>query len=362
MIPLPTLTDPEYKRPEKYSAFDNYVLSMLRDKRDLPFVYLTLKITFIMVPLGILLYLPFVTGWIWWVISAAYFIVNNLVFKGPFGLMFHCTSHRPLYKSKHTILNQYLTWFICPFFGQTPETYFSHHIGMHHLENNLEEDESSTMMYQRDNFKDYMMYFGKFFFRGLLDLIKYFDIRKLFKFRNKVILGEASFIIFCVLMSVFVDFSATFMVFMLPFLMSRIVMMLGNFGQHAFVDFDDPGNCYKNSTTCINSKYNHKCWNDGYHISHHLKPNMHWTEHPQHLRDHADDYAKNKALVFEKLDFLRIWWYLMHKDYETLADHLVNINGMFASREEAIALMKSRTRKMPARGITATSLRKTQAA
>ena len=36
---------------------------------------------------------------------------------------------------------------------------------------------------------------------------------------------------------------------------------------------------------------------------------------------------------------------------------LVNINGMFSSREEAIALLKSRTQKMPKRGITSASLR-----
>ena len=56
--------------------------------------------------------------------------------------------------------------------------------------------------------------------------------------------------------------------------------MMGNWTQHAFVDGEDPGNAYKNSITCINVKYNKKCWNDGYHISHHIRPAMHWTEHP----------------------------------------------------------------------------------
>ncbi len=78
----------------------------------------------------------------------------------------------------------------------------------------------------------------------------------------------------------FVNFPATLVVFILPFVISRIIMMVGNWAQHAFIDAGDPSNHYKNSITCINTKYNHKCWNDGYHISHHVKPNMHWTEHP----------------------------------------------------------------------------------
>jgi len=36
----------------------------------------------------------------------------------------------------------------------------------------------------------------------------------------------------------------------------------------------------------------------------------------------------------------------MTKNYDKLADHLVNIENTFSSREEAIALMKERTKKI----------------
>ncbi len=120
---------------------------------------------------------------------------------------------------------------------------------------------------------------------------------------------------------------------------------MGNFAQHAFVDPGDPANPYKNSITCINVKYNHKCWNDGYHISHHIKPHMHWTEHPKYFKKTIDQYVDNKAIVFDGIDFLPTFYYLMTKNYDKLADHLVNIDGMYASREEAIAHLKYRTRK-----------------
>ena len=35
---------------------------------------------------------------------------------------------------------------------------------MHHVENNLPDDLSSTMRYQRDSFLHFLVYFGRFFF------------------------------------------------------------------------------------------------------------------------------------------------------------------------------------------------------
>lgn len=356
MRTLSTITDPVFIKPEAYSAFDRFWLRLIRDERDLPFVHLTLRITFVLVPLAVLMYLPFVTGWVWWAVAAAYFYFNNFVFKGPFGLMLHCTSHRKWFKQKYEWMNMYLPWFVGLFFGQTPETYYSHHIGMHHPENNLEDDESSTMNFQRDSFAGFMRYFLNFFFTGLLTLIQYLTFRKRFELRKKAIRGEAFFILMCVGLCL-VNWPATVMVFILPFFLSRFIMMLGNWAQHAFVDRDEPGNCYKNSITCINTSYNHKCWNDGYHISHHLKPAMHWTLHPEHFLENRKEYSRNRALVFDGIHFLHVWWYLMWNNYEKLAAHIVNLDGEFASDQDAIDLMKQRTLRIPPRGITARSLR-----
>ena len=58
-----------------------------------------------------------------------------------------------------------------------------------------------------------------------------------------------------------------------------------------------------------------------------------------------DEYVENKALVFEDLDFLGVWAKIMKKDYEKLADHVVNLGGMWESREEVIQVMKDRTKR-----------------
>src|SRR5690349_2150834 len=134
------ITDPVFVRPERESRADRFFKRFIRDERDLPFVYLTIHISLVLLPLAILLYLPFIEGWIWGIIAVAYQFFNNFVFKGPFGLMLHCTSHRAFFKKEYNILNRYLPWVIGPLFGQTPETYYTHHIGMHHPENNMPED------------------------------------------------------------------------------------------------------------------------------------------------------------------------------------------------------------------------------
>jgi hypothetical protein len=73
---------------------------------------------------------------------------------------------------------------------------------------------------------------------------------------------------------------------------------------------------------------------------------LHWTEHPNHLLDNRATYAKHQAMVFEGIEFGGVWFNLMRKNYDKLADHLVNIDGAFSSREEAIAVMKKRTSKI----------------
>lgn len=329
--------------PQPMNALDRFWVSLLKDPRDLPLIHLTLRITLTLVPLTVLLFLTH--GWVWWLVFVAHFYLNHLYFKGPFGLMLHCAIHRPLFKKEYETLNNYLPWFLAPFFGHTPETYRAHHIGMHHAENNMEDDHSSTMGYQRDNMRDFGKYVGRFLLFGVLDMYRYHRAKKRKFFMSRILAGEIAFYSM-VLILCFVNFTATFFAFIFPLIVFRVVAMLGNWTQHSFVDPEDPSNHYKNSSTCINHKYNHKCWNDGYHISHHILPHLHWTEHPHHLQKFQHEYAENKALIFEDLDFLRIFLLLMRKKYAALADHVVNINGTFASKEEIIELMKSRTQKI----------------
>lgn len=344
MKSLGTITDPVFES-QTYSKLDRFFLRYIRDERDLPFIYLTLRISFTIIPLAVLLYLPFVTGWVWFIIAGAYLILNNFIFKGTFGLMLHCTSHRPFFKKKYGFMNHYLPWVVAPFFGHSPETYYSHHIGMHHPENNMEDDESSTMPYQRDSLSAFAHYFLVFLFSGMFHLASYFIRKKRKRLMYKTVRGELLFVLFCVGMS-FIHWPATLVVFIIPFLMFRLIAMMGNWGQHSFIDPQEPDNHFKNSITCINAKFNHQCWNDGYHISHHQRPTMHWTEHPVFFRKTLNQYVENNAIVFEGINFLHVFVWLMAKRYDLLAKHFVNLGNRFETDEEVIAFLKYRTQKI----------------
>ncbi len=352
MKPYGPITDPQFASKSNYQNWEKLALKFILDERDLPFVPLILRISIFMIPAGLALFIPGLPSWLWWSFALIYLYLNNLYFKGPFGLMMHCTSHRKFVRKEYGWMNYYIPWFLAPFFGHTPETYYAHHIGMHHAENNLDEDISSTMEYKRDSFRDFMRYFANFFFRGIFQLVGYHQGKKTWPFFvPRIILGELSFYVLCIGLS-FVNFPATLVVFIIPFLIFRFITMMGNWAQHSFVDPDDPTNLYRSSITCINVKYNHKCWNDGYHISHHLRPGMHWTLHPQHFQDNLETYRSNDALVFDGLDFLQVFVLLMRKRYDTLAQHVVDL-GNYQSEEEVIDMLKKRTRYIPFRTLSA---------
>jgi hypothetical protein len=345
MKALAASTDPVYLRPASLSWLDKRLSYYLQDERDLPFAYLMLKITATMLPLAVLLFVPALRGAWWWATFGLLFFFSNARYKGPFGLMLHCTSHRMLFKKKHGWLNHYIPWVLGPLFGQTPESYFVHHMGMHHPENNLPDDESSTMFYQRDSVRGFLRYLGDFLFLGVAKLAGYFTQRNKTTLRYRLLRGEILYGGLTLALAI-VNLPATLAVFVVPFLLSRVIMMLGNWAQHAFIDAEAPENCYRNSVTCINTNYNHKCWNDGYHISHHLKPALHWTDHPHHFRQNLAQYASNDAIVFDGIHFLHIFFYLMAKRYDLLARHFVLLDGTARTEAEVVGLLRSRTRRI----------------
>lgn len=340
MKPLPAITDPTHQEKNEH-AFDRFFLKYIKDERDLPFVFLIMKIMLLVVPLALALF--FVEGTTWWMLGGL-FLVFQLYFMGPFTLMLHNTSHNVFFNIQYKWGNRLIPWILCPFMGQSPDTYFCHHIGMHHAENNMEHDDSSTMPYQRDSFRDFLKYYFGFLFSGIIRLVQYFRFRQKPKFEKKVLTGEITFLLAVVFLMV-INWQTTLLVFVFPLILVRFLMMSGNWAQHAFIDPVQPDDHYKNSITCINTSYNSRCFNDGYHIGHHLRPRLHWTEMPNDFLKNVKKYAENKALVFEGIDYHMIWTMLMLKRYDKLASHVVNIGGMYQSEEEIKEILKKRVGK-----------------
>jgi len=339
------INDPVYVPKSQHNAFERFVLRFINDPRDLPFIYLCLKICLITVPMAAFLYWP---GMFRWWMAPIYLAVNLGVFMGPLILMLHNTSHRRLFKHKYKALNNFIPWCMGPFFGETPESYFAHHIGMHHAENNLEPDLSSTMRYDRSRFDHFMLYFLRFFFAGIPELSVYLVRKNRAQLMRRFLMGEFAFYLL-VAGLMFVNWQATLVVFVFPFCFTRFMMMAGNWAQHAFIDPTAPGNAYRNSITCINTPYNKQCFNDGYHIGHHVRPMLHWTDMPGDFQKNIAKYRAEGSVVFQKIDYFMIWFYLMLGRFDWLAKHYVDLNpDQPMTREQIMAHLRARTRPVAA--------------
>ncbi len=338
-----TLSDPTFAPKAERSDLERFVLKLINDERDLPFIWLSLQMTAVLVPASLVLFWPGVFRW--WMAPIYWALLFGLFFD-RFILMLHNTSHRRLFKRKYKVLNNYIPWVLGPFCGESPETFYTHHVTMHHAEGNLVADLSSTMRFQRDSIIDFLRYFGRFFFFAIFEMTIYQMKKNRWPIIRRMLVGELSFYAMCIALALF-NFEATFVVFIVPFLLCRFLMMAGNWGQHAFVDADDPGNSYRNSMSCINARYNRRCFNDGYHIGHHVVANRHWTEMPEDFERDRANYVKNDAIVFEGLDNFSVWGLLMLKRYDTLARHFVELRPEPRAHEEIVALLKSRTQRIP---------------
>jgi fatty acid desaturase len=279
-----------------------------------------------------------------WYFAPVYWVALVFGLLDRFTLMLHCTSHRQLFKPKYRALNYVIPWVIGPFFGQTPDTYFAHHMGMHHNEGNMPEDLSSTLRFQRDRFGHWLMYWGRFMTVGLPDLCRYMLRKNRSRLFRRIVVGEGAYWSTVAVLGYF-NLGATVAVFLAPLVVIRSLMMMGNWGQHAFVASADPDNDYHSSITCINSRYNRRCFNDGYHIGHHLSARAHWTELPVEFDDNQVEYGRQDAIVFEGIDFFMVWLFLMTGSWSRLARAFVQLPGAPRRNEaEIIAFLKSRMR------------------
>jgi fatty acid desaturase len=274
-----------------------------------------------------------------WIPMLAYFALWGWA-TPPVILMLHCTMHRPFIR-KPKILDKAHP-FVMSFFHGIPTGYREHHIGMHHVEDNMQDDLSSTMRYQRDSFLHFLHYFFKFFFLSIVDLPAYMKKRRRFVMQRRAFYSELMHDAI-IAGAMLLDWRWGLAAFLVPYVACRFMMMVGNWGQHAFINTHRKNNGIANSITCINSGYNARCFNDGYHIGHHVKANRHWTELPADFLANASEYAKEGALVFEGLDFFLVSVLLWTGQWRILAKRFVRLDGP-RSDEDVIEMLKERVR------------------
>ncbi len=323
---------------------------LINDPRDEPHVWLLLSCSFVLLAAAGLFYLG---SFSWW-LAGAYWLMWSSRFADRFTTMLHCISHRPLFKERG--LNRFVQWVICPFFGQSPDSFFVHHIGMHHVEDNLAGDLSSTMKYQRDDAMHFLRYAVKFILTGPFALALYHAHKGRKKLVRRILAGELALYALCTAAAVW-HWQAALVVFIVPFFFARFMLMAGNWAQHAFVDPDQPHDPYRNSITVLGARYNARCFNDGYHIFHTARPTAHFSELADEFEDNIEKYGRADAIVFDRLDFIAVWFLLMTRRLETLAAFFAHLPGApERSDDEVVMFLRRRLApigaRAPAQGVS----------
>ncbi|KAK0385368.1 hypothetical protein NLU13_7844 [Sarocladium strictum] len=273
-------------------------------------------------------------------------LVMQLYYIGAYTLLMHQHIHmRGVLHKRFALIDAIFPYILDPLMGHTWNTYYFHHVKHHHVEGNGPDDLSSTMRYQRDEIWDLLRYIGRFYVLVWFDLPIYFLRKGRPLMALKTFASEASSYAFYYAASR-INGRAALFVYILPLMLLRVGLMVGNWGQHAFVDVEQPDSDYRSSITLIDVASNRYCYNDGYHTSHHLNPMRHWRDHPVSFLQQKETYAKEGALVFHNIDYVMITVRLMMKDYETLAKCLVPIGDqVHLSIPDRIDLLKRLTKR-----------------
>ncbi|KAI0968733.1 hypothetical protein F4678DRAFT_474447 [Xylaria arbuscula] len=338
----------DFDQIEWHTAFNRHVLypyvhvarSIVRVETDVVMLTHLLLYFSTSVPSALFLFLWRFT----WIHAILHFIMQ-VSYMGTYTLMMHQHIHmRGVLQPRFAVFDRLFPYITDPLMGHTWNSYYYHHIKHHHVEGNGPGDLSSTIRYQRDDIFHFLHYVGRFFFLIWFDLPRYFVRRGKHLLAAKAAFWEIGNYI--ALFSLYIwQPRPTIFVFVLPLLLLRIGLMVGNWGQHAFVDAHEPDSDYRSSITLIDVASNRHSFNDGYHTSHHLNPLRHWREHPKAFIQGIESYETQGALVFHNIDYIMITIRLLLKDYDHLAKCMVPIGKeqLAMNLSDRASLLKSHT-------------------
>lgn len=237
---IPTLLNRLILQP-----YIKFARSLVRVETDVVMVTHLLLYFCTSVPSAVLLYYSFS----WW--HGVMHLVMQLSYVGTYTLMMHQHIHMGGILNKRLALFDMIFPYITdPLMGHSWNSYYYHHVKHHHVEGNGPDDLSSTVRYQRDSISHFLQYVGRFYFLVWIELPMYFWRKGRAAFAAKVLLSELFW--YSTLASMlYINSKPTIFVLLVPHLLLRFGLMVGNWGQHAFVDADQPDSDYRSSITLV---------------------------------------------------------------------------------------------------------------
>jgi fatty acid desaturase len=315
---------------------------VLRDPRDTPALRLMVSLSLTAVPIFAI---QLVLGKPRLLLAIAFYLsLYGLKFQ-RFVRMFsasHLEAHRRhgFFSEKYDkVFGRYLEFFLGYLYGNCPELGRTAHVCLHHRENSGPDDTRTNMGYDRTSRLDFLWYLSDNIWTVLgLAPYAYFKARGDEKNRKRMLWGMARY--YAYFGAVFIyDWRIGTIFVLVPLLCMNFINAITAWVQHAFCDPERPEDYFANTVTVVDEV---NFLNEGYHLCHHHRAGLHWTEMPVHFERIRDRMREAGSLVFRDLDFMGLFVELtIFRRMDVLAEKLVPWEPM--NHEQRLALLAKRT-------------------
>jgi fatty acid desaturase len=237
------------------------------------------------------------------------------------------------------VFGRYLEFFLGYLYGNAPELGRTAHVCLHHRENSGPEDTRHNRGYDRTSRIDFLWYLSENIWTVLgLAPCAYFNARGDVKNRKRMLRGMASYYAYFAAVFLY-DWRIGILFVLVPLLCMNFINAITAWVQHAFCDPDNPEDYFANTVTVVDEV---NFLNEGYHLCHHHRASLHWSEMPVHFERLRDRMRDAGSLVFRDLDFLGLFLELtLFRRMDVLAEKLVPWEPM--NHQQKMALLEKRT-------------------